>query len=41
MAIPGDPMCGLFVDRKGYGHEAIYNLEEDTETGHRSVCQSN
>ena len=23
-AIPGDPICGLYVIRKGHGHEAIY-----------------
>ena len=26
MAIPRDPMCVLYVARKGHGHEAIYNL---------------
>ena len=36
MAIPGDPMCGLHVVRKGHGHKAIYNFIEVAETGHRS-----
>ena len=36
MAIPGDPMCGLHVVRKGHGHQAIYNFVEEAETGHRS-----
>ena len=36
MAIPGDPMCGLHVVRKGHGHQAIYNFVEGAETGHRS-----
>ena len=35
MAIPRDPMCGLYVVRKGHGHEAIYNIVEETETDHR------
>ena len=34
MAIPGDPMCGLHVVRKGHGHEAIYNFVEEAETDH-------
>ena len=33
MAIPGDPMCGLHVIRKGHSHEAIYNFVEEAETG--------
>ena len=36
MAIPGDPMCGLHVVRKGHRNEAIYNFVEWAETGHRS-----
>ena len=36
MAIPEDPMCGLHVVRKGYGHQANYNFIEEAETGHRS-----
>ena len=36
MAIPGDPMCGLHVVRKGHGHKAIYDFIEEAETGHRS-----
>ena len=36
MAIPGDPMCGLHVVRKGHGHQAIYNFVEEAEMGHRS-----
>ena len=36
MAISGDPMCGLYVVRKGHSHEAVYNFVEETETGHRS-----
>ena len=36
MVIPGDPMCGLHVVRKGHGHLAIYNFIEEPETGHRS-----
>ena len=35
MAISGDPMCGLYVVRKGLGHQAIYNFVEEAETGHR------
>ena len=29
MAIPGDPMCGLHVVRKGHGHKAIYDFIEE------------
>ena len=36
IAIPGDPMCGLHVVRKGHRHEAIYNFVEEAEKGHRS-----
>ena len=36
MAIPGDPMCGLHVVRKGHDHQAIYYFVEEAETGHRS-----
>ena len=36
MAIPGDPMCGLHVVRKGHCHRAIYKFVEEAETGHRS-----
>ena len=36
MSIPGDPMCGLHVVRKGHCHQAIYNFEEEAQTGHRS-----
>ena len=36
MAISGDPMCGLYVVRKGHSHEAVYDFVEETETGHRS-----
>ena len=36
IAIPGDPMCGLYVIRKGHDHEAIYYFVKKTETGHRS-----
>ena len=36
MAIPGDPMCGLHIVRKGYVHQAIYNFIEEAEAGHRS-----
>ena len=36
MAIYGDPMCGLYVVRKGHGHEAVYDFVEESETGHRS-----
>ena len=36
MAIPGDPICGLRVVRKGHGHQAIYNFVEEAERGHRS-----
>ena len=36
MAISGDPMCGLYVVRKGHSHEAVYGFVEETETGHRS-----
>ena len=25
MAISGDPMCGLYVVRKGHSHEAVYD----------------
>ena len=36
VAIPGYPMCGLYVVRKGHSHQAIYNFIEEAETGHRS-----
>ena len=36
MAIPRDPMCGLYVIRKEHGHQTIYNFVKETETGHRS-----
>ena len=32
VAIPGDPMCGLYVIRKGHGHEDIYNFLKETAT---------
>ena len=31
MAIPRDPMCGLYVVRTVHGHEAIYNLVEEID----------
>ena len=30
IAIPRDPMCGLYVVRKWHGHEAIYNIVEES-----------
>ena len=36
IAISGDPMCRLYVVRKGHSHEAVYDFLEETETGHRS-----
>ena len=36
VTIPGDPVRGLYVIRKGHGHETIYNFVEETETGHGS-----
>ena len=36
VTIPGDPMCGLHVVRKGHGHQAIYSFIEEAEMGHRS-----
>ena len=50
MAIPGDPMCGLHVVKKGHGHKAIYNFVgfiEEAETRRvidrlsSRVCQFN
>ena len=29
VAIPGDPMCRLYVIRKGNGHESIYNFVKE------------
>ena len=40
MAISGDPMCGLYVVRKGHSHEAVYDFVEETETGHRSASSA-
>ena len=34
MAISGDPMSGLDVIGKGYGHEAIYYFIKEKETDH-------
>ena len=36
VAIPGDPMSRLYVNKKGHGQEAIYNFVEESETDHRS-----
>ena len=36
VAISYNPMYGLYVVGKGNSHEAIYDLVEETETGHRS-----
>ena len=30
--VPRDPMCGLYIIRKGHDHEAIYNFVKETET---------
>ena len=29
MAISGDPMCRLYVVRKGHSHEAVYDCRRD------------
>ena len=39
MAIPRDPMRGLYLIRMGHGHEMIYDFVKETEMGHRSSLQ--